>query len=134
MQLHAYLCFDGRCDEAIAFYRKAVGAEVVMKSYFKDMPDSEMCVGGAEDKVMHATLKIGDSILMVSDGCGNDGPNFAGFSLSLALTDEGEAGRLFDALSEGGEIQMPLAKTFWSPCFGMVKDRFGVAWMVNVLE
>ena len=132
MQLHAYLCFNGRCDEAIAFYCEAVGAEVVMKSYFKDMPDSEACPSGAEDKVMHATLKIGESILMVSDGCGANGPNFADFSLSLSLTDEGEATRLFEALGAGGEVQMPLAKTFWSPCFGMVKDRFGLSWMICI--
>lgn len=134
MQLQAYLCFNGQCDEAITFYCEAVGADVVMKSYFKDMPDSEMCPSGAQDKVMHATLKIGESVMMVSDGCGADGPSFEGFSMSLSLTDEGEAGRLFDALGAGGEVQMPLAKTFWSPCFGMVKDRFGLSWMINVSE
>ncbi|MCP4451902.1 MAG: VOC family protein [Planctomycetes bacterium] len=134
MQLHAYLCYNGRCDEAIAFYTEVLCAEVVMKSYFKDMPDSEGCPSGAEDNVMHATLKIGESMLMVSDGCGQDGPNFDGFSMSLSLTDETEARRLFDALSKGGEVQMPLAKTFWSPCFGMVKDQFGLPWMLNVLE
>jgi PhnB protein len=83
---------------------------------------------------MHATLKIGESILMVSDGCSSDGPRFEGFALSLAPADESEAKRLFEALAEGGEVQMPLAKTFWSPCFGMAKDRFDVSWMVNVME
>jgi len=134
MQLHAYLCFNGQCDEAITFYCKALGASVVMKSYFRDMPDSETCPAGAEDKVMHATLQMGESILMVSDGCGSDGPNFEDFSLSISAADEGEAGRLFEALADGGDVQMPLAKTFWSPCFGMVKDRFGLSWMVNVSE
>ncbi len=134
MQLQAYLCYNGRCEEAIGFYREALGAEVEMLSHFKDMPESETCPHGAEDKVMHATLQIGESILMVSDGCGDDGPSFEGFSLSLTPADEKEATRLFDALADGGEVQMPLAKTFWSPCFGMLKDRFGVSWMVNVCE
>ena len=136
MQLNAYLCFNGQADEAIAFYREALGATVVMKSYFKDMPESEECQlpPGREDKVMHATLQIGESILMVSDGCGSEGPKFEDFSLSLSPADEAEAKRLFDALSEGGQVQMPLGKTFWSPCFGMVKDRFGLSWMVNVSE
>ena len=98
------------------------------------MPESETCPAGAEDKVMHATLRIGESILMVSGGCGSDGPNFEDFSLSISAADEGEAGRLFEALADGGDVQMPLAKTFWSPCFGMVKDRFGLSWMVNVSE
>ena len=134
MLLHAYLCFNGQCDEAIAFYCEALGANVVMKSYFKDMPESESCPSGAEDKVMHATLQIGESILMVSDGCGSNGPKFEDFSLSISAADEAEAGRLFNALADGGEVQMPLAKTFWSPCFGMVKDRFGLCWMLNVSE
>jgi PhnB protein len=134
MQIQAYLCFNGRCDEAIDFYCEALGANVLMKSYFKDMPDSEMCPSGAEDKVMHAALQIGESVIMVSDGCGNEGPSFEGISLSLSLTDEGEATRLFGALIDGGDVQMPLAKTFWSPCFGMLKDRFGVSWMLNVSE
>ena len=134
MQIQAYLCFNGRCEEAIDFYCDALGANVLMKSYFKDMPDSEMCPSGAEDKVMHAALQIGESVIMVSDGCGNDGPSFEGISLSLSLADEGEATGLFGALVDGGDVQMPLAKTFWSPCFGMLKDRFGVSWMLNVSE
>lgn len=134
MQIQAYLCFSGRSEEAIEFYCQALDAKVLMKSYFKDMPESEMCLPGAEDKVMHAALQIGESVIMVSDGCGDDGPRFEGISLSLSLTDEEEATRLFVALGDGGDVQMPLAKTFWSPCFGMLKDRFGVSWMLNVSE
>lgn len=135
MQLNAYLCYNGQGEEAIEFYREALGAKVLMLSHFKDMPESENCPAGVDnDKVMHATLQIGESILMLSDGCEHDASKFEGFSLSLAPADEVEARRLFDALADGGEVQMPLEKTFWSPCFGMTKDRFGVSWMVNVSE
>ncbi len=134
MQLQPYLSYNGRCEAAITFYREALDAKVEMLLHFKDMPESETPPPGAEDKVMHATLQIGESILMVSDGCNHDGPTFEGFSLSLVPADEAEATRLFNALADGGEVQMPLAKTFWSPCFGMVKDRFGVSWMINVGE
>ena len=132
MDVHPYLFLDGRCEEAIEFYRAALGAEIELLMRYRDAPDPAMCPPGAEDRVMHATLKIGAATLMASDGhCGGD-PEFKGFALSLPAADEGEARRLFDALSDGGQIQMPLEKTFWSPAFGMVADRFGVAWMVNV--
>jgi PhnB protein len=130
--VETYLSFEGRCEEAIEFYRKALGAEVLMLMRFKDSPDPSMCAPASLDKVMHATLRIGGTTIMASDGRCEGPKGFHGFSLSLAPQNEADAERLFAALAEGGEVQMPLAKTFWSPRFGMVKDRFGLSWMVNV--
>jgi PhnB protein len=130
-----YLFFGGRCDEAIAFYRQALGAEVEMIMRYADSPDAPppgLLQAGFENKVMHASLRIGGALLMASDGC-NDAPtNFAGFRLSLSLENEAAASRAFAALADGGQVAMPLGKTFWSPCFGMVDDQFGVGWMVTV--
>lgn len=134
--IEPYLFFGGRCEEAIAFYRAALGAEVEMLMHFKDSPDPTppgMLQPGFENKVMHASLRIGGCRVMVSDGCGPSS-GFAGFSLSVALPTEAEAAKAFAALSEGGNVTMPLGKTFWSPCFGMVADRFGVGWMVTIAE
>ena len=132
MQVQPYLFFDGRCEEAIAFYRRALGAEVEMMMRFKDAPEPGMSPPGSADKVMHASLKIGGSMVLASDGhCGGK-PSFQGFSLSITAPDAAEAERLFAALGEGGQVQMPLTKTFFSPRFGMVADRFGVSWMVIV--
>jgi PhnB protein len=133
--IQPYLFFAGRCEEAIEFYRKALGAQVAMLMHHKDSPDPHppgVLQPGFEDKVMHATLRIGGAILMASDGC-DDKSRFDGFRSSLALATEEEAQRAFAALSDGGQVQMPLTKTFWSPCFGMVTDRFGVGWMVTVI-
>ena len=99
---------------------------------FKDSPDPEVCPPGAEEEIMHSTVMIGESSVMASDGRCQGEPDFNGFSLSIAVDDESEAKRLFDALADGGTVDMPLAKTFWSPCFGMLTDQFGVSWMVNV--
>lgn len=133
MQVEPYLFFEGRCEEALAFYRKTLGAEVTALMRYKESPDPGMIRPGTENKVMHANVRIGDSTLMASDGlCGGDAA-FRGFSLSLSLPDEAEAKRLFAALTEGGQVEMPLTKTFWSPCFGMVTDRFGVSWMILVM-
>jgi PhnB protein len=132
MHVEAYLFFEGRCEEAIAFYRRALGAEVTMLMRFKESPDPGMCLPGAGEKVMHANLRIGETNVMVSDGRCEGPPAFQGFALSISLDDEAEAARLFAALSEGGKVLMPLTKTFWSPLFGMVADRFGVSWMINV--
>jgi len=134
MRVEPYLFFDDRCEEALEFYRKALGAEVTVLMRFKDSPEPEMCRPGAEDKVMHANMRIGDTMIMASDGCGEGHPGFKGFSLSISLTDETEAERLFAALSDGGQVDMPLSKTFWSPRFGMVTDRFGVSWIIIVTE
>jgi len=127
-----YLFFEGRCDEAIEFYRQALGAEVTMLMRFKDSPDPEMAPPGASDKVMHAVLRIGDATVFASDSRCQGSPRFEGFALSLTARDEAEADRLFAALAKGGQVHMPLTKTFFAPRFGMVADRFGVSWMVIV--
>jgi PhnB protein len=135
MQVQPYLFYDGRCEEAIEFYRKALGAEVEMLMRFKDSPEPHppgMVPPGAESKVMHASFRIGDTVVMASDGHCAGQTKFHGFSLSIAVANEAEADRVFNALSEGGQVQMPLSKTFFSPRFGMVADRFGVGWMVIV--
>ena len=130
-----YLSFDGRCEEAVEFYRRALGAEVTMLMRFKDSPEPPqpgMCPPGSGDKVMHASFRIGDTTVMASDGRCEGRPSFQGFSLSLTVPDEAEADRLFAALADGGQVQMPLARAFFSPRFGMVADRFGVSWMIIV--
>ena len=136
MQVQPYLFFDGRCEEAVEFYRKALGAEVTMLMRFKDSPDpcpSGMLPPGAENKVMHVSLQIGETSVLASDGQCTGQPSFQGFSLSLTAASEAEADRLFAALADGGQVQMPLGKTFFSPRFGMVADRFGVSWMIIVM-
>jgi PhnB protein len=135
MQVQPYLFFDGRCEEAVEFYKRRLGAEVEMLMRFKDSPEPPqpgMIPHGAENKVMHAALRIGDTTVMASDGRCTGQPTFQGFSLSLTAPNEAEAERLFGALGDGGQVQMPLAKTFFSPRFGMVADRFGVSWMIIV--
>ena len=132
MQAQPYLFFEGRCEEAIEFYRKALGAKVEMLMHYKDNPEPMPGKAPPEDKVMHSSFRIGDTTVMGSDGDCKGKPNFQGFSLSLTARDEPEAKRLFAALSDGGKVQLPLGKTFFSPAFGMVADRFGVAWMVVV--
>lgn len=135
MMIQPYLFFDGRCDEALAFYKQALGAEVLMQMRFGEAPDQPppgVMPPGSETKIMHATVKVGDTLFMASDGhCGGNA-KFDGFSLSLTVADEAAARRAYDALAEGGEVRMPLGKTFFSPCFGMLADRFGVGWMVIV--
>ena len=132
MQIQPYLFFDGRCDEALAFYQKALGAKVEMLMRFKENPSPAANPPGSDDKVMHSCIRIGDAAVMASDGNCTGKPSFQGFSLSLTAKDVPEARRLFAALGEGGQVQMPFAQTFFSPGFGMVADRFGVSWMVIV--
>lgn len=135
MQLQPYLFFDGRCEEALDFYRSALGAEVTMLMRNKESPEPPqpgMLPPGAENKVMHASVRIGDSTVMMSDGLCKGQPNFQGFSLSLTVPNAAEADRIFGRLADGGKVQMPLGKTFFSPRFGMVADRFGVGWMIIV--
>lgn len=130
-----YVNLHGRCEEAIAFYRQALGAEVEVMMRFQDSPDPMppgMLPAGWETRIMHATLRLGPATLMISDGCPTQSPGISGVSLSLTLNTEAEARRAFDALALGGRITMPLAKTFWSPLFGMVEDPFGVHWMVTL--
>jgi PhnB protein len=136
MLIQPYLFFDGRCEEAIGFYQRALGAKVEMMMRFKDNPEPPqpgMCPPGSENKVMHACISIGDTAVMASDGRCQGKPSFQGFSLSLTVKNEAEADRLFTALGDGGQVQMPLGKTFFSPRFGVVADRFGVSWMVILL-
>jgi PhnB protein len=130
--IQPYLIFNGRCEEAVEFYRQALGAEIVMLMRFKDAPDPSMIAPGSENKVMHATLRIGETIILASDGRCTGQMSFAGFSLSLAVKTTADADRFFAALSVGGQVQMPLTKTFFSPRFGMVADRFGVSWMIII--
>jgi PhnB protein len=134
MQTQPYLFFDGRCEEAIEFYKATLGAEVTMLARFKDAPSSDpgMTLPGGENKVMHARFRIGDTAVLASDGRCEGNPSFKGFSLSLTAASEDDAEKMFTALSDGGQVQMPLTKTFFSPAFGMVADRFGVSWMVYV--
>ena len=135
MQIQPYLFFEGRCEEAAEFYRKALGAEVTMVMRFKDSPvppEPGMVPPGSGDKVMHMSLRVGGTTLLASDGRCQGRGSFQGFALSLSVANDAEADRLFAALADGGQVQMPLAKTFFSPRFGMVADRFGVVWMVYV--
>lgn len=132
MQVQPYLSFEGRCEEAVEFYRKALGAEVTRLMRFKESPDPEMCSPGALDKVMHMSFRIGDTTLLASDGRCTGQPNFQGISLSLTVPNDTEAERRFASLADGGQVQMPLAKTFFSSRFGMVADRFGMPWMIIV--
>jgi len=132
MLVQPYLFFDGRCEEAVEFYRKALGAEIQRLMRFKESPDPNMCQPGTLEKVMHMSFRVGDTTVLASDGRCQGQPNFQGFSLTLTAADDAEAGRLFNALADGGQVQMPLAKTFFSSRFGMVADRFGVPWMVLV--
>jgi PhnB protein len=135
MQVQPYLFFDGRCEEALEFYRRVLGAEVLGLMRFKDTPEPHapgMVPPGAENKVMHGTFRIGETTVLASDGQCGGRPNFQGFSLSLTVPTAAEAERLFAALADGGQVQMPLTKTFFSARFGMVADRFGVSWMLYV--
>jgi PhnB protein len=129
-----YLFFAGRCEEAIEFYRSALGAEVEMMMRFDESPEPAppgMLQAGFEKKIMHASLRIRGVPIMASDGC-DDRSKFGGFRLALAVPTEADARKAFDALADGGSVQMPLTETFWSPCYGMVTDRFDVGWMVMV--
>ncbi|CAI8937094.1 VOC family protein [Methylocaldum szegediense] len=136
MHIQPYLFFEGRCKEALDFYQRALGAEVTMLLRNKESPEPPACPlpPGAEEKILHSSFRIGNSTVYASDGLCQGQPNFQGFSLSLSAPNETEAARLFNTLAEGGQVQMPLGKTFFSPCFGMVTDRFGVAWMIVVVE
>jgi PhnB protein len=136
MRVEPYLFFNGRCEEAVEFYKKALGAEVAMLMRFKDSPEPHapgMLPPGSENKVMHVSFRVGDTTVMASDGFCKGQTEFQGLSLSLTVSNEAEADRVFAALADGGQVQMPLNKTFWSPRFGMVTDRFGLGWMVTVM-
>ena len=132
VKVEPYLFFEGTCDEAIQFYQRTLGATVQGIMRFKDSPEPSMCPPGMNDKVMHANIKIGETTVMASDGRCSGQRSFGGFALSITAPTEAQAEQWFAALSEGGQVQMPMTKTFFSPRFGMVADRFGVSWMVLV--
>ena len=132
MPVQPYLFFNGRCEEAIEFYKKALGAEVMMLMRFKQAPDPNMIQPGNAEKIMHARLRVGDAIVLVSDGMCSGEQKFDGFSLTLSVSTVEEADRRFNALADGGQVRMPLTQTFFSPCFGVVADKFGVGWMIMV--
>jgi PhnB protein len=133
--IQPYLYFGGRCIEAMEFYKAALGAQVDFMMRFDESPDPTppgMLAPGFEKKVMHASFRIGQCVLMASDGCNESDGKHSGFALSVSLATESEVDRAFAALSQGGTVIMPPTKTFWSPRFGMVSDKFGVSWMVTV--
>lgn len=133
MQVQPYLSFNGRCEEALAFYKQAIGAEVLCMMRFKENPDPQYNPAGMEEKIMHSSFRIGDSQLMASDGmCTGQAAKFDGISLSLSAKSVDQAKKYFNALADGGQVQMPLTETFFSPGFGLVADKFGVTWMVVV--
>jgi len=141
MNTQIYLFFDGRTEEALEFYKKTLGIEVGMLMRFKEAPaDPDMvkdpnCKPPANpNAVMHSSFKLGDQHVMASDGHVGGKPEFKGFALSLAVNTEAEADKLFAALSQGGQVMQPLIKTFFSPKFGMLADKFGVNWMVLVSQ
>jgi PhnB protein len=133
MQINPYLFFEGRCEEAIDFYRQALDAELVMMLRYGEAPQGAACPGAAPspDKVMHACLQLGQAQLLMSDGMCSGQPRFTGVSLALTAADDAQARRRFDALADGGQVQQPLAATFFAGSFGMLVDRFGVTWMVS---
>jgi PhnB protein len=133
--VQAYLMFNGKCEEAVEFYRRALGAEMQMLMRYRESPEPPppgAVPDGWDNKVMHTSFRIGETVVMASDGC-DDRQGFAGFFLSLSVPTEAQADQAFAALVEGGQVCMPLGKTFWSPRFGMLTDRFGVGWMINVV-
>jgi len=135
MNVQAYLMFNGRTEEALAFYQAALKAEVTALMRFGEAPEPpppDMIPDGWSNKIMHSSFKVGSVELMASDGCQSDGASFSGISLALSVATPEEAETTFAALSEGGQVTMPLAKTFFSPSFGTLTDRFGVSWMVLV--
>lgn len=135
--IEPYLFFNGRCEEAVEFYREALGAEVEMMIRYKECPEPpppDTLADGYEDKIMHVSFRIGATTILASDGCGspNESVGFQSFSLALSVASEADAQRIFAALADGGQVTMPQGKTFWSPCFGMLEDRFGLGWTISV--
>jgi PhnB protein len=135
--IQPYLFFNGSCEQAIEFYRKALGAEVEMMMRFKESPEPPppgAVPPGFENKIMHASFRVGQTTVLASDGCSADKLRFQGFSLSLSVPTEAEADRAFTTLADGGQVKMPLTKTFFSPRFGMLEDRFGIGWIIQALS
>lgn len=133
MKVQALISYRGRCEEALEFYKKSVGAEVTALMRWKESPDAAMKPPpGFEEKIMHANFSIGDTQLMADDSPGERDAEFKGVTLAIEVTDDAEAQRVFTALGQGGKVTMALTKTFWTSSFGMLTDKFGVPWMVNV--
>ena len=133
MKVQAYVSFSGRCEEALEFYKKSIGAEVIALMRWKDSPDAAMkSPAGYEEKVMNASFRIGETELMADDGMGGQHAEFRGMTLVIEVVDDLEAKRVFTALGQGGKVTMALSKTFWTSSFGMLSDKFGVPWMINV--
>ncbi len=132
MKVQPYVFFDGKCDEALEFYQRALGAKVTAVMRWKDAPDQSMVTPGQENKVMHSELQVGETVILASDGRCMGKPSFQGFALTITADNDADAKRMFNALGDGGQVQMPLEKTFFASLFGMVADKFGVGWMVIV--
>ena len=135
MRVEPYLMLSGRAEDALAFYNQAIGAKTVMVMRFDESPDQNHPMPLPPDwdkKIIHCSMTVGDTLVMMSDGMSAVPKDLSGITLSLTADDEAHANKLFDALSAGGKVFMPLSKTFWSPCFGMTSDKFGVSWMVTV--
>ena len=132
MKVQPYVFFDGKCDEALEFYQRALGAKVTAVMRWKDAPDQSMVTPGQENKVMHSEFQVGETVILASDGRCMGKPSFQGFALTITADNDADAKRLFNALGDGGQVQMPLEKTFFASLFGMVADKFGVGWMVIV--
>ena len=132
MKVQPYVFFDGKCDEALEFYKRALGAKVTALMRWKEAPDKSMITPGQENKVMHSEFQVGETVILASDGRGTGKPSFQGFALTITADSDADAKRMFNALGDGGQVQMPLEKTFFASLFGMVADKFGVGWMVMV--
>ncbi|HJR23304.1 MAG TPA: VOC family protein [Dongiaceae bacterium] len=132
MKVQPYVFFDGKCDEALEFYKRALGAKVNAMMRWKEAPDQSMVTAGQENKVMHGEFQVGETVILASDGRCMGKPSFQGFALTITADNDADAKRIFNALGDGGQVQMPLEKTFFASLFGMVADKFGVGWMVIV--
>ena len=132
MKVQPYVFFDGKCDEALDFYKRALGAKVTAVMRWKEAPDQSMVTPGQENKVMHSEFQVGETVILASDGRCMGNPSFQGFALTITADNDADAKRIFNALGDGGQVQMPLEKTFFASLFGMVADRYGVGWMVIV--
>jgi PhnB protein len=130
MKVEPYLMFEGRTEEALQFYQQKLGAKVEAIIRFKESPEPKYNPPNSDEKVMHSLFRIGDAQIMASDGGCTGKTGFQGFALTLNAADAAEAKQRFNALAEGGQVQMPLGETFFAKNFGMVADRFGVNWMV----
>jgi PhnB protein len=131
MQLNPYLTFNGQCEAAFKFYEKVLGGKIEAMMPHEGSPMEQHVPPEWRRKIMHALLRVGESVLMGSDAPPDRHEQMKGFSVTLGINDPQEAERLFHALSENGAVQMPIQKTFWAARFGMLVDQFGTPWMIN---